>query len=199
VGDVPTLALSAEPTTVQQSGSTTLQWNAFNVDSCDASGGWSGSRATSGTEVVGPLSQSTTFTLVCSAFSGGSVSRSVTVLVGTATLALSASPTALDPGGSTTLSWTASNVDSCTATGGWSGNKATSGSETIGPLTSTTTFTQTCDGSGGSVTESVSVAVNGDTGESGSGGGAISLLSMLLLLLRWGYTASVRKRRSTAT
>ncbi|WKZ26846.1 MAG: PKD domain-containing protein [Candidatus Paceibacterota bacterium] len=61
-------------------------------------------------------------------------------------------------GASATLSWSASNASSCTASGAWSGSKPTSGSESTGALTSTRTYTLTCNGVADSVT--VTVAAN---------------------------------------
>ncbi len=63
--------------------------------------------------------------------------------------AFSASPATIDEGQSTTLSWTTSNANSCTAsqgTGGWGGGVAVSGSANITIATAGTyTFTLTCD------------------------------------------------------
>lgn len=44
------------------------------------------------------------------------------------------------------LTWSTINATSCTASGGWSGTKATSGSETINNVTQTTSFTLYCTG-----------------------------------------------------
>ena len=63
--------------------------------------------------------------------------------------------------GSANLSWYSSNVDSCYASNGWSGTKSTSGSESRTNLTSSKTYTITCNGSGGSVSDSVSINVHG--------------------------------------
>lgn len=77
-----------------------------------------------------------------------------------ATASLSANPTSVAPGGTTTLTWSSTNATSCTAGGGWSGTKGTSGSETSAALNATTSFTLTCTGSGGtSAQQSVSVSV----------------------------------------
>jgi hypothetical protein len=65
---------------------------------------------------------------------------------------------------SATLSWVATNADSCFAEGGWSGNKATSGAETTAVLNQDTTFTLVCIGPGGSVSASVTVAVQMPSG-----------------------------------
>ncbi|MHB8660982.1 MAG: choice-of-anchor Q domain-containing protein, partial [Minisyncoccota bacterium] len=42
-------------------------------------------------------------------------------------ITLSASPTSVTSGGSSTLTWSSTNATSCTASGGWTGTKATSG------------------------------------------------------------------------
>ena len=57
----------------------TLTWTATNATSCTASNGWSGSRETSGTEQVGPISAATTFALACSNNGGTPASASATV------------------------------------------------------------------------------------------------------------------------
>jgi hypothetical protein len=74
-------------------------------------------------------------------------------------VSLSADPATVSHQGSTTLQWTATNAASCTTSGGWTGARGLSGSETVGPLAATTTFVLTCTGSGGSASQTVSVAV----------------------------------------
>lgn len=56
----------------------------------------------------------------------------------------------------TTLSWTSTNADMCTASNAWSGDKGTDGSETVTP-TETSTYAIECVGSGGTTTDSVNV------------------------------------------
>ncbi len=104
---------------------------------------------------------------------------------------LSASPFQLGAsGGTSTLTWTTVNADSCTASGGWSGGKAVRGSEAVGPITSDTTFTLACVNAEGQSTRSVRITVGGGSsgGGSGSGGSAMSLAALfylcMLLLLR---------------
>lgn len=46
------------------------------------------------------------------------------------------------------LTWSTSGASTCTASGGWSGTKATSGTETISNVTQTTSFTLTCTATG---------------------------------------------------
>jgi hypothetical protein len=74
-------------------------------------------------------------------------------------LTLSADPTAVGAGGSTTLSWSAANVSSCAASDGWSGSKPTNGSETLTPA-ATAAYTLTCSGGNGSATRSVTVTLD---------------------------------------
>jgi len=156
----PTLSFSANPGSVAQNGSTTLSWNSTDATSCTASGDWSGNKAASGSQTISGLTANSLYMLTCSG-AGGSVNDtvSVTVAAPAPTLSFSASPGSVSQNGSTTLSWNSTDATSCTASGDWSGNKATSGSESTGSLTIDSQYTLTCTGAGGSVNESVNVTV----------------------------------------
>lgn len=158
----PTISLSADPLTVPLQGSSTLAWNASNADSCTASGGWTGAKSLTGSETVGPLASSTSFTLTCTG-PGGSTAQSVTVATANSTpaptVAISASPTNVAAGESTALAWQSTNATSCTASGGWSGPRPATGTEAVSPIQSATNFTLTCTGPGGSGTDTVAVSV----------------------------------------
>ena len=65
-------------------------------------------------------------------------------------VSLSSAPSTVAMGGSALLSWSSTDATSCTASGGWTGNVGTSGSQSTGPLTASTTYTLTCTGAGGS-------------------------------------------------
>ncbi|MCZ6642422.1 MAG: hypothetical protein O7F71_12660, partial [Gammaproteobacteria bacterium] len=159
----PAVALSAADQVIDSGGSTTLTWSSSNATSCSASGGWSGTKGTSGNQLVGPLSTNTTFTLTCTG-AGGSANTSTAVQVNAPpapTVTLSAADQVIDSGASTTLTWSSSNATSCSASGGWSGTKGTSGNQLVGPLSSNTTFTLTCSGAGGNAVAMMSVNVNG--------------------------------------
>ena len=80
------------------------------------------------------------------------------------TVSLLANPTTVNSGDSSTLTWTSSDATSCNAGGAWSGGKPTSGSQSTGSLTQTSTFTLTCTGLGGSTSVPRTVAVQGATG-----------------------------------
>ncbi|MEK7703933.1 MAG: hypothetical protein AAB426_03155, partial [Myxococcota bacterium] len=87
--------------------------------------------------------------------------------VGTApVVTLAANPTTVDSGGTSTLTWSATNATSCTASGAWSGSRAVSGSEESSAIAVDASFTLTCAGPGGSTTQTALVAVR----ISGAGG-----------------------------
>jgi hypothetical protein len=46
-------------------------------------------------------------------------------------LVLQAKPFSVTPGGTTVVTWTSTGVDSCTASGAWTGNLATNGARTV--------------------------------------------------------------------
>ena len=157
-GNAPTIAFAASPTTVTPGGSATLSWSTTNVTTCVASGGWSGSVATSGTATESPTA-TTTYTLTCSGANGSiQANATVTVRIPAPTIALAASPASIVSGASSTLSWSTTNAASCTASGGWSGSEATSGSLSVSP-SRTTTYTLACTGAGGTSRASATVSV----------------------------------------
>ena len=77
---VPTVALSANPASVQSGGASTLTWSSNNATGCTASGGWSGAQSLSGSQSTGALTSTTGFSLSCSG-AGGSASTTTTVSV----------------------------------------------------------------------------------------------------------------------
>lgn len=158
----PTVSLSATRTSLTLGQSTTLNWSSTNATSCTASGAWSGAQAVSGTQVFTPASGGTyTYTLSCSGSGGGPVSQQVTVSVVPPTapvVTLSASPSSLTLGESTTLTWSSTNADSCSAPS-WTGSNGSSGTEIETP-TVTTTYTISCTGPGGTVPQSTMVTVS---------------------------------------
>ena len=173
----PALTFSANPASIAAGGTAQLTWTGSNVTSCQASGAWSGSRATSGTQTTAALAANATFVLDCTG-AGGSIQRQVTVTVTSTpppTLTLDASPTTVSNGARSTLSWSTTGATACTASGGWSGARGVSGSESTATLTSTTTFTLDCSGAGGNVSRSVTVTVAGG-GAAGLGGAVDSSL-----------------------
>jgi PKD repeat protein len=154
----PTVSLSAAPATIAAGQSATVTWSATNATSCSASDGWSGTRATSGSQAVAPTA-TTTYILTCTGIGGvASASALVTVTALVPTVSLAASPASIAAGGSSTLTWSSVDATSCAASGGWSGARATSGSQPVSP-SSTTTYALSCTGAGGSASQSATVTV----------------------------------------
>jgi hypothetical protein len=80
VSPLPTATLSANPTSVPTGSASTLTWSSTNATSCTASNGWTGAKATSGTQQVTPTI-ATTYTLTCTGSGGTSAPVSTTVTV----------------------------------------------------------------------------------------------------------------------
>jgi polysaccharide biosynthesis/export protein len=115
-------------------------------------------------------------------------------------LAMSADATSVPNGGTAMLTWTTTNATACTASGGWTGTRATSGSERTAAITASTTFTLNCDGPGGQGSASVSLtptSAGGSGGSRGGGGGRIDVL--LLALLAALLIAARSQRRASRT
>ena len=176
--NAPTVDIKANnsngPITISSNSSANLTWTSSNADTCSASGSWSGSKNTNGSQSTNSLSQGTyTYTITCSG-TGGTASDSVTVNVNqnqvntpSVDLLINASngPITINYGQSASLSWVASNADACFASGGWSGTKNLSGTQSTGALFGTQTYTITCTGAGGSASDNVTVNVNGQNNQ----------------------------------
>ncbi|MBN8279076.1 MAG: hypothetical protein J0M16_00520 [Gammaproteobacteria bacterium] len=104
------------------------------------------------------------------------------------TVSLTASPRNITAGSSSTLTWSASNAASCTASGAWTGARATSGSQGTGALTKTGLYTLECVSSAG-VTGRASVQVAVGTGtESANSSPAISGTPLTSVVAGASYT-----------
>lgn len=138
-----------------------------------------------------------TFIATPGAAGAGLYGLSVKSSVPTATL--SADAASVNSGQSVRLTWSSTAATDCTASGGWSGAKSASGSETVGPLTANATFSLVCTGPGGSspsASTAVTVtAVPGTGGGGGGGGGAFDGLALGGLAALW----ALRRRRDGAS
>jgi hypothetical protein len=173
VVQAPTVTLAANPTSVASGSASTLSWSSANATSCTASAGWSGPQASSGAVSTGALGATTSYTLTCSGDAGTSpASATVSVTVTSSappakpSVTLAASPTTVAPAGSSTLTWSSANASACTASGGWSGAKPTSGSASTGALNATTPYTLTCAGAAGTTPAVAGVTVTVTAGAS---------------------------------
>lgn len=91
---------------------------------------------------------------------GTTPSGSPATPVSAPTVTLSASPTAVSSGGSSTISWSSLDATSCSATtpAGWTASTATSGSQPV-TVTNQTTYYISCTGPGGSTPRSVTISI----------------------------------------
>jgi hypothetical protein len=96
------------------------------------------------------------------------------------TVTLSANPASVTSGNRTTLQWSTTGATTCTASGPWSGAKATAGSEQSAALSSNATFELSCTGPGGTANTSAAVVVTAPSA-SGGGGGAMGGLTLLYM------------------
>jgi hypothetical protein len=168
--DPPNVSLAVSPASVLTGQSATISWSATNSPtSCTASGSWSGAKSASGSQSTGILAVGTyAYNLSCTNAAGTGYANNVPLTVTNPpkpVVTLSASPISVTTGGSSNLSWSATNSPtSCTASGSWSGAKASSGTQSTGALNTAQTYTYTlaCTNAGG--TGSASTSVTASTG-----------------------------------
>jgi len=157
---MPSVNLSASLSNLAYKGATTLSWTSSNTSSCTASGDWSGIKSTTGSQNISALTVDSNFILACSGTDGNSNdSVNITVAAPLPTLTFSATLSSVTQNSSTTLNWSTANATSCTASGDWSGSKATAGSKTTSTLFNDSQFILTCTGPGGTVNDMLNVAV----------------------------------------
>ena len=113
---LPASTLSASPDTIDSGQSSTLTWNSARATSCTAAGGFSTGGATSGNASTGVLTSTQNYQISCTGSAGTANSNiaTVTVLIPTATVDVA--PDRVVSGGSTSVSWSAANVNTCTVT-----------------------------------------------------------------------------------
>jgi chitodextrinase len=112
------------------------------------------------------LTASTQYTYTVKAFDAAgnisTASNSINVTTQTPpapTVTISANPTSVTSGNSSTLTWSSTNATSCTASGAWSGSEAVSGTQSLTNLTATSTYTLSCTGAGGNTNQSTTIGV----------------------------------------
>ena len=150
----PTVTFTATPGTIGGGQSSALSWTTTNATSVSIDNGV-GAQPLSGSVNVSPTT-TTTYTLTATGV-GGTTQRQATVTVSSGpTITFTASPTTIGPGGSSRLTWT-TNATSVTIDNGI-GAKPPSGFVDVSPQTSTT-YTLTATGVGGTSTASVRVTV----------------------------------------
>jgi hypothetical protein len=94
----PTVTLTSSASSVSSGGTVQLTWSSQNATGCQAAGGWSGTKGTSGSATSAAITTTTSFTLTCSG-AGGSKAATVTVSVAAAT------PSSGGGGGALSIPW----------------------------------------------------------------------------------------------
>ena len=160
----PTASLSASVSSAQTNTEFTLTWSSTNATSCIASGAWSDSISTSGTLTISEsTSGSKAYTITCTG-AGGSASDSVNVNITDPplpTATLNANVSSVIVNNSFTLTWSSTNATACTASDAWSDSIGTSGTQSITETeTGVKTYTITCNGAGGSASDSATVSID---------------------------------------
>ncbi len=164
----PNLTLTASPTNINANEPSTIRWSTSNADSCRALGGWSSKTSVNSSQLIASIPSTTTYSMRCTG-PGGSTTESINVVVNSIpptpgpTLDITADDLIIDSNASTTIRWNTNNAATCSADGGWSSSSSATGQQLINAIPSTTTYSMTCIGSGGTVTESVIITINQTT------------------------------------
>ncbi|MHB0865892.1 MAG: hypothetical protein ACYC1Y_03270 [Minisyncoccota bacterium] len=169
----PTVTLTPTTITIPQGSTVPLTWTSSSplITSCTSSG-FPTHGATSGTATVQPLT-TTPYQVQCTAPGFPPIySPFATVTVLTPTASISATPNRVQSGGSTTVSWQATNVKTCdikrngiTSFGSplaadTSGTVANSGTLDPTPITVQTTYVMTCKNAAAQVVAQAQTTVN---------------------------------------
>src|SRR3989338_6635245 len=139
----------SNPSSVQYGGSSTLTWNSTNATSASINQGI-GSIALNGSNVVSSLLTTRTYTMTVTG-PGGTANCQTTVTVQpqqAPSCTISANPSSVQYGGSSTLTWNSTNATSANLTG--VGSVATNGSHSVVNIYGTTTYTLNVTRPGGS-------------------------------------------------
>ncbi len=170
----PTVKFSAAPTSIMPGNSATLTWSTTNATSVTIDHGI-GTVAASGSTTVSPTS-TTTYTLTATG-SGGTVTATANVTVQQIipTARLSAAPSTITAGQTSTLTWSTTNATTVSINQGI-GVVSASGSTVVSP-TDTTQYTLTATGTGGTATASATITV----GRSGTTNSPITHLIIVMM------------------
>ena len=153
-------AFTVTPAQVPLGGSVTLKWSTSNAVSCEASGDWSGSKATGSnkTEIIVDINKASSFKLTCKNGDGTPTATEEVTTVMKASITKFRADDASD--GNIKISWASDNATSCKATGcnaancttsgNWtSSNRGLSGEVTVVPVEAVKKYSLQCFGSGG--------------------------------------------------
>ena len=77
----PVITLCMDNPTISSGKNVAFSWNATNVASCSATGGWGGTQPASGSQTFSSITANTTYGLQCTGKDGSSISKSQTATV----------------------------------------------------------------------------------------------------------------------
>ena len=177
----PTVNVTASPSSIKSGETSTIRWTSTNADSCNP-GIEQEARiigpTTSGSFNTGALTNSKSYSVTCTGV-GGTGSDYVYVYVNGGdgsgnnlfpTVNVTASPSSIKSGETSTIRWTSTNATGCNANVNGSATK-TEGSFSTSPLTNSKSYTVTCVGAQGRISGNAYVYVDTGSG-SGDGGGS---------------------------
>ena len=153
---LPSVAFGATPLEITRGDATTLTWTSTNADACVIAPDI-GSVETNASVAVSPIA-TTTYAITASG-AGGASTASVTVVVmqPVPTVEIFASPEAINPGESATLTWRTTHADACVIAPDI-GAVDLNGSMSVAPM-ATESYTITATGPGGISTRTVTVTL----------------------------------------
>lgn len=158
------VSFTAQPTSIVSGASTTLTWSTTNATDVTIDNGV-GMQSPNGSAMVSPT-QTTTYVLTANGPSGMTTSQvTVTVAAPGAPViqSFTAAPQQISPGSAATLSWDVTGATDVTIDNGI-GTQATMGTTMVTPAT-TTTYTLTANGAGGTTSAQVTVTVASVVGD----------------------------------
>lgn len=163
----PSVTISADNFIVSAGESVTLSWAGQYVDSCQASGDWSGSKAVLDSETLGPLNVSQVYKITCSGGGGQTsalVNVSVSSMIKQPNIEFYSDVSTVSAGQETKLNWNVANASVCNAYSptmvNWTGTRPVSGNELTGPIFSESEFWLTCTGDNGSASKILTIKMN---------------------------------------
>ena len=81
-GSAPTVSLAASADLVDAGGDVMLRWSSQSATSCNASGGWSGTKFVAGEQLITSLQSNQTFTLNCEGMGGSAIAMVSVAVIG---------------------------------------------------------------------------------------------------------------------
>ena len=157
---VPTVTLTASPSSITPGQSATLTWATTNATSTTIDNGVGAVQPVSGGSVTVTPSSTTTYTITASGSGGTATAQAtVTVQAGAPTATLTASPTSITSGQTATLTWTTTNATAATIDNGIGAVQPVSGGSITVQPSKTTTYTLTATGPNGTATAQATVTV----------------------------------------